>query len=101
MQFFPNGDFLLAALLFCREILAHLIRKQIQQSGIAAVNKNIQLILANGNCLRPCFVFRTDAAIIIFDADRICQHKHGAVKAERINDGFGCLSHVFQTVTLS
>ena len=101
MQFFPNGDFLLAALLFCREILAHLICKQIQQSGIASVNKNVLLFSTSGNCLRPCFVFRTDAAIIIFDADRICQHKHGAVKAERINDGFGCLSHVFQTVTLS
>ena len=100
MQLFPNGDFLLAALLFCREILAHLICKQIQQSGIASVNKNVLLFSTSGNCLRPCFIFRTDAAIIAFDSDRICQHKHGAVKAKRIKDGFGCLPHVFQTVIL-
>ena len=48
MQLFPNGDFLLAALLFCREILAHLICKQIQQSGIASVNKNVLLFSTSG-----------------------------------------------------
>ena len=58
MQLFPNGDFLLAVLLFCREILAHLICKQIQQSGIASVNKNVLLFSTSGNCLRPCFIFR-------------------------------------------